>query len=115
MNTTEKQLRDNCLAIAAELSGEVKFDADEYELDEDDEQPSIYDWLGQQLSMEFKIGSEGGYLGGEVLISFGGPNIWVDTRFNQVHGSWGGDSFQCSFEDVYGLDDILEEHYNSLR
>jgi len=114
MNTTEKQLRDNCLAIAAELSGEVEFDREDYDLDEGDE-PCIYDWLGQQLSYEFSVGSEGSYLGGEVLVSFGGPNIWVDTRFNQVKGSWGGDSFQCSFEDVHGLDDILSEAFDNLR
>ena len=111
MNTTEKQLRDTCLAIAAELSGEVDFDRENYSL-EDDEQPSIYDWLYGQLCWEYQIDQKMGFLGAVVQVSFGGPNIWVDTRFNQVHGSWGGDTFQCSYEDAHSLHSILEEEFD---
>ena len=112
MNTTEKQLRDNCLAIAELLSGEVDFDREDFGNLEDDDEPCIYDWLYNQLCWEYQIGQDMGFLGAEVQITFGGPNIWVDTRFNQVHGSWGGDSFNCSYEDAHGLHGILEEEFD---
>ena len=110
MNTTEKQLRDTCLAIAAKLSGKVDFDREDYDL-EDDEQPSIHDWLGSQLCWEYQISQDMQFLGARVDVTIGGPNIWVDTRFNQVHGSWGGDNFNCSYQDVYGLNSILEDEH----
>ena len=67
------------------------------------------DYLSDALDIEYVVSSDGTYLGARVLVSFGGPNIWVDTRNNRVEGHCWGESFSCAFQDNVGLDEALEE------
>ena len=101
MEDTRQQLLDNVMAVVKELEGGYENGA--------------YDWLEEQLNIEgYSIHADGDFKGGEVLCSFGGPNIWVDTADETVHGAWGSDSFTRRYEDKIGLHEVLEECYNSL-
>lgn len=80
-----------------------------------DERPSAIDWLEDALSIEYTVSSDMSYLGARVLVGFGGPNIWVNTRHNQVEGFWWGDNHTTSYTDALGLDDALEEYFDISR
>ena len=82
---------------------------DEDELNEDDEPYTAMDYVCEALDLEYYIGSDGKYRGARLLVAFGGPNIWVDTKTNRVEGYWWGDSYACTFDDTMGLDEACRE------
>lgn len=88
-------------------------------VDEDGEEvdltpPSAMDWLEDALDIEYIVGSDRRYLGARVLVTCGGPNIWVNTRTRTVEGYWWTDHAEASFTDNLGLDQALEELWNCL-
>lgn len=45
-----------------------------------------------------------------ILVAFGGPNIWINTKDRQVEGFWWGDNFTLSYDnDEMGIHDCLIE------
>lgn len=71
---------------------------------------TAFDYLQDALDIEYIVASDRKtLLGARVLVAFGGPNIWVNTRTNTVEGHWWGDSASASFTDSIGLQDALEE------
>jgi hypothetical protein len=73
---------------------------------------SAFDYLQDALDIEYIVNTKREFLGARVLVAFGGPNIWINTRTNTVEGAWWGDSATASFTDTLGLNDALEELYN---
>jgi hypothetical protein len=70
------------------------------------------DYLSDALDIEYVVNSKKEYLGARVLVAFGGPNIWINTRTKQVEGYWWGDkSIQSYTNDSLNLDDALETLY----
>jgi hypothetical protein len=82
------------------------------ELNYEGESVTAFDYLQDALDIEYIVNSRKEYLGARVLVAFGGPNIWVDTRTGKVEGHWWGDSAYASFTDGIGLDDALSELFN---
>jgi hypothetical protein len=83
---------------------------DETETNYDGEQMSAFDYLQDALDIEYIVNSKKEYLGARVLVAFGGPNIWINTRTKQVEGAWWGESFTMPYhQDSIGLDEALEE------
>lgn len=71
---------------------------------------SAYDYLSDVLDIEYVISSDGEYRGARVLVAFGGPNIWINTRTQQVEGYWWSDSCVMSYgHDAMDLDGTLQE------
>jgi hypothetical protein len=79
------------------------------DLNHDGEAMSAFDYLADALDIEYIVNSKGEYLGARVLVAFGGPNIWINTRTGIVEGSWWADRADASFTDNIGLDDALSE------
>jgi hypothetical protein len=104
---TDTQLSDHVKYIADKLSN--GFDD---ETNSDGEPLSAFDYLQDALDIEYIVNSKKEYLGARVLVAFGGPNIWVNTRTKTIEGYWWADKATASFEDGIGLDDALEELYN---
>jgi hypothetical protein len=102
-----KEIKDNVEHIVHML--ETGF---EDETNSDGEQLSAFDYLTDALDIEYILNSQREYIGARVLVAFGGPNIWVNTRTNQVEGYWWSDSYTTSFSDNIGLDDALRELYH---
>lgn len=72
-----------------------------------------YDWLNDALDIEYIIGSDREtVLGARILVAFGGPNIWVNTRTNEVEGHWWGDSARANFVDNIGIGDAITDLYH---
>jgi len=73
---------------------------------------SALEYLEDALDIEYIVASDRKtFLGARVLVAFGGPNIWINTRTNTVEGHWWGDSASATFEDNLGLNDALEMLY----
>lgn len=81
----------------------------EDETNHDGEPMSAFDYLSDALDIEYIVNGKGEYLGARVLVAFGGPNIWVDTRRGIVDGAWWGEHATATFQDNIGIDDALSE------
>lgn len=73
---------------------------------------SAFDYLQDALDIEYIVNAKGEYLGARVLVAFGGPNIWINTRTKTIEGYWWSDKAFASFDDNLGLDEALEELWN---
>lgn len=102
-----KQIIEQVKNIAECLSNPDLFDSECFP----DEQVDAIGYLQDALDIEYIVGSDGEYRGARVLVAFGGPNIWVDTRKGIVEGAWWCDSHTESFNDELGLHETLEELY----
>ena len=101
---TQNELFQQCRHIADQIK------SGEYESSNEDEPQGAFDYLSDALDIEYTVDSKGEYLGARVLVAFGGPNIWINTRHKTVEGYWWSDRAEANyFEDKLGLDDALEE------
>ena len=119
--TTQDRLEDHCRRIAESITNGLKdCEPDEFERwheegQPDDFTPTGYDYLDDVLDIMYIVGSDGTYYGAEIMVTFGGPNIYVETRDNTVRGYWGGDKAQWGFLDEIGLDEACFELYHCTR
>ena len=97
MNDSKQQLINQCNRICEEI--EAGGDVIEY--------------LSDILDYQFIVCSKKEYLGSRILVAFGGPNIWINTRSNIVEGYWGGDAIERSYNDEMGIDDYMAELYEN--
>lgn len=107
-----EELKNHVKSIAENLTNPPM---DEWNKDRDIESEgefSAFDYLQDALDIEYIVSSKKEYLGARVLVAFGGPNIWINTRTKTVEGYWWGDSAFSSFQDNLGLDDALEELFS---
>ena len=74
---------------------------------------SGYEYLSDMLDIEYTINSNGDYLGARILVAFGGPNIWIDTRHCKVDGYWWGDEAKSTYIDEMDLHGTCQEFYET--
>ena len=74
------------------------------------EEFDLYD-EGGLLDIEYTLNSHREFIGARLLIAFGGPNIWIDTRTSTVEGYWWNDSYKAQYDYDY-LHEQCEEYYN---
>lgn len=108
MANTDQELLNHVRSIADSITNPPEPKENEYGEIEGD----AMDWLSDALDIEYIVSSKKEYLGARVLVAFGGPNIWVNTRTKTVEGYWWGNSAFASFEDNLGLDDALSELFS---
>ena len=99
-------LLEHVKSIAADLSHPERMDADTWQ---DDCGPNAADYCQDVLDVEYIIGSDGSFKGARLLVAFGGPNIWIDTRHGRVEGYWWDVEETAHFYDALGLHDFWEE------
>lgn len=74
---------------------------------------SGFDYLSDVLDIEYICNSNREYLGARVLVAFGGPNIWINTRTQQVEGyCWGESCIMSYSNDAMDIDSALNEYFN---
>jgi hypothetical protein len=78
---------------------------------EPNDQISAFDYLSDVLDIEYTISSHGVFLGARILVAWGGPNIWIDTRHEKVEGYWWGDTVFSDFTDKMDLHGACRELY----
>ena len=104
MSDRSTALKAHVQAIADALSTGVDSEGEEF---------WAFDYLEDALDVEYVVNSQRECLGGRVLVAFGGPNIWVDTRTMTVEGSWWGNRQEASFKDAIGLEEAIIEWWES--
>ena len=114
MTDTQKMLQDSVNNIARIINdgdwanGETGDDA----LSVDGEPMTAFDWLEDVLDVQWVVASDKQtLLGANILVGYGGPNIWVNTLDNVVKGYWGSDKATAHFVSNGELDDALEEWF----
>lgn len=86
------------------------------DLDEYDQQ-SLYDYLSENgLDIEYRIGADKEYRSCEIMVAWGGPNIYIDTARDAVLLYWSNERAQWHVRgDVSDMiDDVCEEQYDAL-
>ena len=87
----------------------------DFELEEDED---LLGYLSsnQIMDINYVLDSNLDYVGSQLLVAFGGPNIWIDTQHQQVRGYWWGDNvIKDYYEDSIYLDDHIKELYECSR
>ena len=73
---------------------------------------SAYDLISNSLRIDrYILDSQKELIGAEILITFGGPNIWIDTLHNCVRGRWGNDKIDMSYTDNIDLDEAISTFF----
>ena len=88
---------------------------EEDELNWDGEAYTAYDYIGDALDVEYVVGSDGSFRGARLLVCFGGPNVWVDTKTDMVEGYWRDTSYSESYSDNIGLHAACEDLWECTR
>lgn len=115
-----KELVKMLKSIKEELTAlhEANFTDEERERREANGEPcDLYDYFSDVLDVEYTVSSRGDYLGASLWVTLGGPNIWIDTRRQNIMGAWGSDraEFWLPSEVCSAIDEIFEESYNLLK
>lgn len=106
METTQEHLKRIVMATIEEIENLTT------SLQEDEEKAN--DFFNSILSISYMSDFNKGkqeYLGAELLVAWGGPNVYVDTRHNLVSGHWGLHKFEMSYNDDYLLYEHFEEQF----
>lgn len=107
-----EELKNHVKSIAENLTNPPMDEWNEGRDIESEGEYSAFDYLQDALDIEYIVSSKKEYLGARVLVTFGGPNIWINTRTKTVEGYWWSDSATASFQDNLGLDEALEELFS---
>ena len=92
------------------LKDQVLYHVKELEKEEQHEdQLTAFDWINDALDIQYIVDSKTNSLGARILVTFGGPTIWVDTQYNKVEGYWGTDTEVWSYEDNLGIDNMCQD------
>ncbi len=80
------------------------------------EQLSVYDWLDDALDVNYVVSSNGHYMHGLVMVAYGGPSIYVNTRSCEVELYWWADraNYPITRAACDELDAALEELFTSM-
>lgn len=82
----------------------------------DEEYDRLRWYFEDVLDVKFTIDARFNYLGAEIALGLGGPNIYYDTAERRVHGYWDGKE-ECwvDFATRDAIDAYWEEEFNMLR
>lgn len=112
MQTTIETKNDNGLSEMVKNIADT-INSGQYET-ESEEGCTAFDYLQDALDFQWITSNELEFLGARVLVAFGGPNIWIDTRRGEVEGYWWGSYAKAEIHsDPMGLNDALEDLYLS--
>lgn len=83
---------------------------------DDFEQLSLYDYFEDALDIEFCIGSDKSYRSVQIMVAWGGPNIYINTGSKSVELYWWGDhaTYPIDRDACDEIDAWAEEYYSCL-
>lgn len=74
-----------------------------------------YRYFDDVLDVEYFIGGNKDFRGVELTLTYGGPNIFVNTKTKEVTGYWGNSySVYISDEACNFIDNIFEEYLTAI-
>ena len=77
------------------------------------DQLSLYDYFEDALDIEYRVGSNKDYRSVCIMVTCGGPNVYIDTEDAKVKLYWGGDysEYYIKRSTCNEIDSIFEEMY----
>lgn len=86
---------------------------EEYQENEDEELSGLDKYFEEKV-LDYRIvrDKDGCYQGCQLLVAYGGPNIWINTDFNEIRVFWGGSEGNCAL--LSGSAEILDSYMRSL-
>lgn len=84
--------------------------------DEDGYPTSPWEYVIDALDVEVTRSLNGDYRGARVWLTFGGPNIWLDTAEHELQGAWGGKRVNMfvPYDVCEEIDAAIEEYAGCL-
>lgn len=81
------------------------------------EQLTMWDYFNDAFDIQYTIDSNGAFRGVRLMVTCGGPNIYVDTNRGSVVLYWWGDTAHYMLNDstIDAINDAFEEYYNCTR
>lgn len=78
---------------------------------------TVCDWLCDALDIEYTVSSRLDYVAARIYVALGGPTVWIDTRDNAAHLSWGTDTawYPLDTDTAAAVDAEAEECYDMAR
>ena len=75
---------------------------------------TIYDYFNDCLDTEYRCDGHKEYRSVQVMVAWGGPNIYIDTGSCNVKLYWGGEqeTWPLSSEAIAAVDEWAEEYWN---
>lgn len=117
--TTAQMCREYCVSVRRDLRQIMEtenapdFDYDRYEdgKDEDGNAVTLDAYINDALDVEFTVSARKELLGVALYVAVGGPNVWIDTRAQEVRAAWADSkSFAVLDEDICNaIDQYFEE------
>lgn len=88
----------------------------ECDTEREPEQLSIIDYLENALDIEYRFGSRKEYRSCKIMVTCGGPNIYIDTRIRRVTLHWYTEyaDYPISSDACDALDEYMEEYFNCM-
>ena len=109
----DQQLLEYLAPVADRLNAGFTYETDEdgEHYDEDGTPTSPYEFICDALDVEVTRSLNGDYRGARILLTFGGPNIWLDTADRELQGAWGGKrvNMYVPYEVCEAIDAAVEE------
>lgn len=105
MTNTKEELRRRMQGIRHDL--ELAFEGDLK--NEDGEPVDLWEYLADGLSLDYRVGPDKSPIACRVWLTLGGPNIWVDTETDSIHGAWGSDR-----EEIYISSELSDAILESM-
>lgn len=105
--------REYCQSIAEEIEAIVNGEV----LDDDGEPVTLYDYFRDALDIEYTIRSDCSYRGVKIMVTCGGPNVYVNTNTRRVELYWWNESaeYMLLSDAVEAIDEMFEELYECSR
>ena len=103
--TSKEQLLNSVLRLSDALESVDKL-GEYFEVPSED---AINTLIEDMLDMDYIYNSRGELLGAEIMMTCGGPTLWIETRYNKVVGTWGNDRVERSYIDGVNLDELVED------
>lgn len=82
---------------------------------EDGEELSASDYLADVLDVQYIVDSERRYVSGRVLVTYGGPTVWINLLDREMVVTWGSDTEHRNLPTAFvdGLDAVLAEYWEA--
>ena len=104
MKTTKEMMEETTENMVKELT----------EIAQNENIESLYDWMDENvLDITYICGRQKRLQGAEILVEFGGPNTYVNTRESVVESYWGGDVVK-TYLPQFVSDFIDDEYINEM-
>lgn len=106
-----KELADQ-LAIPFE-----EWDIEDYPPFDEEDSYTALDYVDEALDIVYHVRGRHDVIGAELLLTYGGPNIFLDTRDRVIKGYWAGDYAEVRLgiaheSNIEAINEVLTDVFN---